>query len=32
MAAIVLIVAFVHGMDRLVFAPLQTYLSRHYGT
>jgi NitT/TauT family transport system permease protein/sulfonate transport system permease protein len=30
MAAIVIIIAFVHGMDRLVFAPLQAYLSRHY--
>ncbi len=30
MAAIVLIVAFVHGMDRLVFAPLQARLERHY--
>ena len=29
-AAIVLIVAFVHGMDRLVFAPLQARLERHY--
>jgi NitT/TauT family transport system permease protein len=29
-AAIVLIIAFVHGMDRLVLAPLQTKVSRHY--
>lgn len=29
-AAIVIIIAFVHGMDRLVFAPLQNHLSRHY--
>ena len=32
MAAIVIIIAFVHGMDRLVFAPLQNLLSRHYAT
>ena len=31
MAASVLIIAFVHGMDRLVFAPLQARLERHYG-
>jgi NitT/TauT family transport system permease protein/sulfonate transport system permease protein len=30
MAAIVIIIAFVHGVDRLVFAPLQNRLSRHY--
>ena len=30
MASIVIIIAFVHGMDRLVFAPLQASLSRHY--
>lgn len=30
MAAIALIIAFVHGMDRLVFAPLQARLERHY--
>ena len=29
-AAIVLIIAFVHGMDRLLFAPLQARLERHY--
>jgi NitT/TauT family transport system permease protein/sulfonate transport system permease protein len=29
-AAIALIIAFVHGVDRLVFAPLQAVLSRHY--
>jgi len=29
-AAIAIIIAFVHGMDRLVFAPLQSRLSRHY--
>jgi NitT/TauT family transport system permease protein len=29
-AAIVLIIAFVHGVDRLVFVPLQARLSRHY--
>jgi NitT/TauT family transport system permease protein len=29
-AAIVIIIAFVHGVDRLVFAPLQNRLSRHY--
>ena len=29
-AAIVIIIAFVHGVDRLVFAPLQNSLSRHY--
>jgi NitT/TauT family transport system permease protein/sulfonate transport system permease protein len=29
-AAIVLIIAFVHGMDRLVLVPLQTRVSRHY--
>lgn len=30
LAAIILIIAFVHGMDRLVFAPIQARLSRHY--
>lgn len=30
LAAIILIIAFVHGMDRLVFAPIQAHLSRHY--
>jgi len=30
MAAIVIIIAFVHGVDRLIFAPLQNILSRHY--
>jgi NitT/TauT family transport system permease protein/sulfonate transport system permease protein len=29
-AAIILIIAFVHGMDRYVLAPLQTNVSRHY--
>lgn len=29
-AAIVFIIAFVHGVDRLVFAPLQAQLERHY--
>jgi NitT/TauT family transport system permease protein/sulfonate transport system permease protein len=29
-AAIILIVAFVHGMDRYVLAPLQANVSRHY--
>lgn len=29
-AAIILIVAFVHGMDRYVLAPLQASVSRHY--
>ncbi len=29
-AAIVFIIAFVHGVDRLVFAPLQARLERHY--
>jgi NitT/TauT family transport system permease protein len=29
-AAIILIIAFVHGMDRYVLAPLQTSVSRHY--
>lgn len=29
-AAITLIIAFVHGVDRLVFDPLQSLLSRHY--
>jgi NitT/TauT family transport system permease protein len=29
-AAIVIIIAFVHAVDRLIFAPLQTILSRHY--
>jgi NitT/TauT family transport system permease protein len=29
-AAIILIIAFVHGVDRLVFVPLQSALSRHY--
>jgi NitT/TauT family transport system permease protein len=29
-AAIVLLIAFVHGMDRLVLAPLQAKVSRHY--
>lgn len=30
LASIILIIAFVHGMDRLVFAPIQARLSRHY--
>jgi NitT/TauT family transport system permease protein len=30
LAAIVVIIAFVHSMDRFVFSPLQTHLSRHY--
>lgn len=30
LAAIILIIAFVHGMDRLVFVPIQARLSRHY--
>ncbi len=30
LASIVLIIAFVHGVDRLVFAPVQARLSRHY--
>lgn len=30
MAAIVIIIAFVHGVDRLVFARLQNHLARHY--
>ncbi|MBI3453396.1 MAG: ABC transporter permease subunit [Rhodospirillales bacterium] len=30
-AAIVLIIAFVYGSDRLVFAPVQARVSRHYG-
>jgi NitT/TauT family transport system permease protein len=29
-AAIILIIAFVHGMDRYVLAPLQASVSRHY--
>lgn len=29
-AAIALIIAFVHGVDRLIFVPLQSLLSRHY--
>ncbi len=29
-AAIILIIAFVYGMDRYVLAPLQTRVSRHY--
>ncbi len=29
-AAIILIIAFVHGMDRLVLAPLQARVARHY--
>ena len=29
-AAIIIIIAFVHGMDRLVLAPLQARVSRHY--
>jgi NitT/TauT family transport system permease protein/sulfonate transport system permease protein len=29
-AAIILIIAFVHGMDRYVLAPLQAKVSRHY--
>lgn len=29
-AAIILIIAFVYGMDRLVLAPLQASVSRHY--
>ena len=30
LAAIILIIAIVHGMDRLVFAPIQARLSKHY--
>lgn len=30
LASIVLIIAFVHGMDRFVFAPIQARLSRQY--
>jgi NitT/TauT family transport system permease protein/sulfonate transport system permease protein len=29
-AAIVLIIGFVHSMDRYVLAPLQASVSRHY--
>ena len=29
-AAIILIIAFVHGMDRYVLGPLQANVSRHY--
>lgn len=31
-AAIILIIAFVHGMDRYVLAPLQASVSRHYAS
>ena len=30
LASIVLIIAFVHGVDRLIFAPVQARLGRHY--
>jgi NitT/TauT family transport system permease protein len=29
-AAVILIIAFVHGMDRYALAPLQAHVSRHY--
>jgi len=29
-AAIILIIAFVHGVDELVLGPLQASVSRHY--